>query len=286
MSSPLLEALSLLSWALGCGLAAYFSVARRDSLPQRAVRKHIARLNALAARCFAPPRGATTTRIQGALALLLVALAVLLGIHPLFVLGGLSLIAVSPYADLAHQRRQRVQRIDEATASFGMALANSLRSSGNVGRALERTRGVVPPALADELLVLQQEVQLGVSIDEALRSLGDRVGCVTFDLMLSGILIGRQIGGNLPDILETNSGSIREMARIQNVIRSKTAEGKGQLWVLGLAPPVIFVAFDTLQPGYFDPLTEGRAGPMLLALAVLLWLGALVAARKILVVDV
>lgn len=286
MSFFLLKTLALASLALGCGLAAYFSVTRHDSFVQRAARQHIARLNALSARCFAPPRGARTTRIQGALSGLLIALAVLLGVHFLFVLAGLSLIWVTPYIDLAQKRRQRLQRIEEATASFGMALANSLRSSGNIGRALERTRGVVPQALADELLVLQQEVQLGVSIDEALRSLGDRVGCVTFDLMLSGILIGRQIGGNLPDILETNSGSIREMARIQNVIRSKTAEGKGQLWVLGLAPPVIFVAFDTLQPGYFNPLTEGSAGPMLLAVAVLLWLGALIAARKILVVDV
>ncbi len=286
MSFVPLKTLALSSFAFGCGLWAYLTVARRDSFVQRALRQHIARLNALSARCFAPPTGARTARIQGVLGLSSIALAVMAGVHPLFVLAGLALIWVVPYAQLAQKRRQRLQRIEEATAAFGMALANSLRSSGNIGRAIERTRGVVPQALADELLVLQQEVQLGVSIDEALRSLGDRVGCVTFDLMLSGILIGRQIGGNLPEILETNSGSIREMARIQNVIRSKTAEGKGQLWVLGLAPPVIFVAFDTLQPGYFDPLTEGRAGPMLLALAVLLWLGALIAARKILVVDV
>jgi len=125
-----------------------------------------------------------------------------------------------------------------------------------------------------------------VSIDDSLRSLGNRVGSVTFDLMLSGILIGRQIGGNLSDILETNSGSIREMARIQGVIRSKTAESKGQLWVLGLAPPVIFVAFDTLQPGYFEPMRTTAAGPFVLGVAGLLWLGSIIAAKKILMVDV
>jgi Flp pilus assembly protein TadB len=76
------------------------------------------------------------------------------------------------------------------------------------------------------------------------------------------------------------------MARIQNVIRSKTAESKGQLWVLGVAPMVIFLAFDTLQPGYFEPLTEGTAGPVLLTVAGFMWLAALIAAKKILVVDV
>ena len=286
MSLFLLKAVALVSFSLGCGAAAFFGAVRRDSLVQRLLRQHVARLNALSARCFAAPTGGQTARVQGALSLLLVALAVLVGLHPLFTLCGLTGVWLLPYGALARKRRQRLARIEDATAAFGMALANSLRSSGNIGRALDRARGVVPEALADELLVLRQELQLGVSIDEALRSLGDRVGSVTFDLMLSGILIGRQIGGNLPEILETNSGSIREMARIQNVIRSKTAEGKGQLWVLGLAPPVIFVAFDTLQPGYFEPLTQGSAGPMLLTLAAVLWLGSLIAARKILVVDV
>jgi tight adherence protein B len=286
MSWLLLKLSALGCLGLGCGSFAYGSLTRQSSWAQRVVRQHIARLNALSARCFAPPSGARTARIQGALGLLAIALAVLLGVHPLFALAALALIGISPYVDLAQKRRQRLARIDEATAAFGMALANSLRSSGNIGRALDRTRGVVPEALADELLVLQQEIQLGVSIDEALRSLGDRVGSVTFDLMLSGILIGRQIGGNLPEILETNSASIREMARIQGVIRSKTAESKGQLWVLGLAPPIIFVAFDTLQPGYFDPLMVGSTGPILLLIAGVLWLGALIAAKKILVVDV
>jgi tight adherence protein B len=76
------------------------------------------------------------------------------------------------------------------------------------------------------------------------------------------------------------------MSRIQGVIRSKTAESKGQLWVLGLAPPVIFLAFDTLQPGYFEPLKTPGAGPIVLAIAALLWLGSIIAAKKILMVDV
>jgi tight adherence protein B len=133
---------------------------------------------------------------------------------------------------------------------------------------------------------VQQELQLGSSIDEALTHMGSRVGSIILDLMLSGILIGRQIGGNLADILETNSASIREMARIQGVIRSKTAESKGQLWVLGLAPPVIFVAFDSLQPGYFEPLTTSTAGSIVLGIAAILWLASLVAAKRILMVDV
>jgi tight adherence protein B len=239
----------------------------------------------MSARCFAPPTGEKTTRMQALLTLTICVGVFAAGLPPLFGLIGVALVWFGPYLELEQKRRQRIARIEESVAPFGMALANSLRASGNIGRALDRTRGVVPEALADELTVVQQELQLGVSIDESLRSLGNRVGSVTLDLMLSGILIGRQIGGNLAEILETNSESIREMARIQGVIRSKTAESKGQLWVLGLAPAVIFIAFDTLQPGYFEPLRTGP-GPLVLGIACLLWLGAMIAAKKILMVDV
>jgi tight adherence protein B len=286
MSWLLLKSAALLCGALAVGITIFAGIALGDSVLHRLVRRHIARLNAMSTRCFAPPTGAKTTRLQALLTLVLAGAVSVTSLHPLFALVALALIWTGPYLDLEQKRRQRIARIEECVASFGMALANSLRASGNIGRALDRTRGVVPSALADELTVVQQELQLGVSIDDSLRSLGNRVGSVTFDLMLSGILIGRQIGGNLPEILETNSESIREMARIQGVIRSKTAESKGQLWVLGMAPPVIFLAFDTLQPGYFDPLRSGTAGPLVLGIAALLWLGSIIAAKKILMVDV
>jgi len=286
MSWFVLKTAALACVALAFGLSCYGALSIRDSAFHRLVRRHIARLNAMSARCFAPPTGAKTTRLQALLTLLLIAGATITGLHPFFALVGVMLIWGGPYADLEQKRRQRIARIEESVAAFGMALANSLRTSGNIGRALDRTRTVVPEALADELTVVQQELQLGVSIDDSLRTLGNRVGSVTFDLMLSGILIGRQIGGNLSDILETNSGSIREMSRIQGVIRSKTAESKGQLWVLGLAPPVIFLAFDTLQPGYFEPMYTTTAGPVVLGVAGVLWLGSIIAAKKILMVDV
>ena len=285
MSWFLLKAAALACIALAVGTLVFAGLALRDSSLHRTVRQHVARLNAMSARCFAPPTGEKTTRMQALLTLTVCVGVFAAGLPPLFGLIGIALIWFGPYLELEQKRRQRIARIEESVAPFGMALANSLRASGNIGRALDRTRGVVPEALADELTVVQQELQLGVSIDESLRSLGNRVGSVTLDLMLSGILIGRQIGGNLAEILETNSESIREMARIQGVIRSKTAESKGQLWVLGLAPAVIFIAFDTLQPGYFEPLRTGP-GPLVLGIACLLWLAAMVAAKRILMVDV
>jgi tight adherence protein B len=117
-------------------------------------------------------------------------------------------------------------------------------------------------------------------------NMGARVRSMPLDATLSSILIGRQVGGNLTEILETTAGTLREMGRLQGVLRAKTAEGKGQLMVLAVFPAVILVAFDLMSPGYFDPLTSSTVGYVVIALATGLWIAAVLAARKILAVDI
>jgi tight adherence protein B len=94
------------------------------------------------------------------------------------------------------------------------------------------------------------------------------------------------VGGNLPKILETTANSLREMARLEGVVRTKTAEGKMQMWVLAVFPLLLILAVNSINPGYFEPMTSSLAGYLLVGFAVVFWLGALVSARKILAVDI
>jgi len=100
------------------------------------------------------------------------------------------------------------------------------------------------------------------------------------------VLIGRQVGGNLPKILETTAAALREMQRLEGVVRTKTAEGKTQLWVLALFPFFMLYAFDKISPGYFEPLTENFLGYTCAVIAFTLWVAAILWARKILNVDI
>ena len=95
-------------------------------------------------------------------------------------------------------------------------------------------------------------LRVGATLDQALLNIAARVGSKQLDNALSAVLIGRQVGGNLPKVLETTAAAIREMARLEGVVRTKTAEGKAQLWVLGALPMVLMLALNTMQPGYFD----------------------------------
>ena len=128
-------------------------------------------------------------------------------------------------------------------------------------------------------------MRVGSTLDQAVLFMAGRIGSRRVDSALSA-LIGRQIGGNLPKILDTTAGSLREMARLEGVVRTKTAEGKAQLWVLAVFPIVLMLAFNAVKDGYFDPLTQSVTGYVVVTMALVFWVASLVVARRILDVDI
>jgi tight adherence protein B len=199
----------------------------------------------------------------------------------------LALLALlAPALLVARALRKRLERIERDTNGFLVGLANSLKASPSLGKALIRVETILSGPLATEIAGVTRDIRLGASVDQALLSLGARVKSPALDSALTGILIGRQVGGNLPEILETTANTLREMERLDGVVRSKTAEGKAQIIVIALAPPVVFMAFDNLQRGYFDPFTASLPGMALLAVACIMWVGAVIMAKQILTVDI
>jgi tight adherence protein B len=69
------------------------------------------------------------------------------------------------------------------------------------------------------------------------------------------------------------------------VVKTKTAEGKAQIWVLAFFPLVLMLGFNAVSPGYFEPLTSSVVGGLVTGVAFALWGGSVVAARRILAVD-
>jgi tight adherence protein B len=102
---------------------------------------------------------------------------------------------------------------------------------------------------------------------------------------LTAILITRQVGGHLPEVLETLAASLREMARLAGVLRTKTAEGRIQFLVVSLVPPVLVLFFGKLRPGHFEPLFASHTGLVICVIAALLWAGSVLLARKVLAVQ-
>src|SRR4029079_15793359 len=102
----------------------------------------------------------------------------------------------------------------------------------------------------------------------------------------SAVLVGRQVGGNLPKVLDTTATTLREMERLEGVVRQRTAEGRMQLWALSIAPLVICGAIHKLDPSYFEPLTTKMIGYVATAIAMTLYLTGMIVTRKVLAVNI
>jgi tight adherence protein B len=195
-------------------------------------------------------------------------------------------VAVGPWVWIERQRRQRVEALEKQLDGFVLALANALKTTPSIGAAL----GSVVPLLADpirqEVELAVKEMKVGSTLDQALLHMAARIGSRQVDSALSAVLIGRQVGGNLSKLLEQTAATLREMARLEGVVRTKTAEGKMQIAFLAALPIALVVGLNFMWPGYFAPLTNSLAGYVIVIVCGGLWIAAIFVARKILDVDV
>jgi tight adherence protein B len=190
-----------------------------------------------------------------------------------------------PKLVLEQMRKRRVLAIEQKLDGFVVALANALRAAPSAGRALAMIQPVTPPPLDQEIELVLREMRVGSTLEQALGNLSARVRSFQLDAAMSGLLIGRQTGGNVPEILDGAATTLREIARLQGVLRSKTAEGRAQANVLAVFPVVMIFAFDLASPGYFRPLTESVAGVTVMLIAITLWVSSVIMTRRIMAVE-
>lgn len=201
---------------------------------------------------------------------------------PLLVL----VLAAGPVVWLERLRRKRVEAIEQQLDAFLVALSNALKATPSLGDAFVSVQRLLPPPLGEEIQLAVKEMRIGSTLEQAILLMASRIGSRQVDSALSSILIGRQIGGNLPKILDATAATLREMARLEGLVRSKTAEARAQLWVLALFPAGLVLAFSAFSEGYFDPLGDSATGITIIVVAVLLWVSSILVARKVLAVDV
>lgn len=166
-----------------------------------------------------------------------------------------------------------------------MALANALKAIPSVNAAFQSVAETSSPPIRQEIELCAREMRIGCTLDEALLHMAARVGSARLDSVLAAVIIGRQIGGNLPRVLESTASSIREISRLEGVLRTRTSEAKMQLYVIGAAPFLLVLALSCISPGYFDPLQQSTLGYAIGVGAIGAWLLALYLARQVLSVS-
>jgi tight adherence protein B len=229
----------------------------------------------------------TTARqfVLGQLAGLAAAILVLVFVNPF--LGAIALVGV-PAANVMLNKNQaaRVNRIEEQLDGWVTALANALKASPAIAEAISSTISVVEAPIRQELDLAIKEYHLGTPLDQALVNMAERIGSRTVRTVVSTLIVARTSGGNLPQTLETSAASLREMARLEGVVRTKTAEGKAQAYVISAIPIPVYFGLRSMQPEFYRVLETTNFGNFLFFIAGVLWISAALLARKILAVDI
>jgi tight adherence protein B len=267
---------------LGLGVTAYLTLAS-DVLFTRYYQRYQAYLERNLRLMFM--EGSPDKIIAGQA--LAVVLCVVLGLllDPLCY-GFLLLAAGMPALYLAQKRGEYVRKLEAQVDSMILGLANSLKTVPSPAAALAALAPVLPVPTRHEVDRILKEMRIGSSLEQAILNMSARLKSPAMDSALSALLIGLQVGGNLPQVLESTAATIREMNRLEGVVKTKTSEGRAQLWVLALFPLGICLAFNAAQEGYFDPLQRSFTGYIVTSVAIAFWLSSLFVARKILAVDI
>ncbi len=174
----------------------------------------------------------------------------------LFTLTGLVLGYFGLGMFVRFRQRQRLNRFNSQLSDMLNLMVNGLRAGYSTLQALEAVSRELPPPISTEFRRVVQEVQIGIPLDQALDNLLRRIPSDDLDLVITAINIQREVGGNLADILETISSTIRERVRLKGEIRVLTSQVRFSGTALAIMPIVLFFIIYRINPDYMGQMVH------------------------------
>lgn len=163
---------------------------------------------------------------------------------------GMGLITPFIYLQLLYSRKLR--RFNDQMLDTLTLLANAVKAGYSMVQAMEMVAKESPPPMGSEFTRVIREVSLGVTIEDALTNLKQRVPSGELDLMVTVINIQRQIGGNLSEILESIADTIRERNKLMGMISALTAQGRLSGLIIGGMPFALTGVLYAINPPYIS----------------------------------
>lgn len=150
-------------------------------------------------------------------------------------------------------KRQQTVRLNKFNDQLGDMLnlmVNGLRAGYSTMQAMEAVSRELPAPICDEFRRVVQEMQIGIPMERSLENLLRRIPSEDLDFVVTAVNVQREVGGNLSEILDTISFTIRERVRIKGEIRSMTAQVRTSGMVLSLIPVFLTIALWFISPDY------------------------------------
>jgi len=190
--------------------------------------------------------------------------------NPLFFLIGPPVAWFASGFILRFLQNRRARVFNRQLGDTIVLLSNALKAGFSFAQALSTVAKNANPPIAEEFSRATREIQLGINVDDALSHMVDRNKSEDFDLMVTAVQIQRVVGGNLAEILDTISHTIRERVRIHGEIRTLTAQARASGYIILVLPIALAGILSVISPTYFRPMFSETIGQVMLASGVVM----------------
>lgn len=222
----------------------------------------------------------------GTMLLLMLFLFLISGGSLIMALIGLVLGYIIPMLIVKRKISLRRKKFNGQIADALVLISSSLRSGYSFMQAIEMVGREMHPPISEEFYRVLREINLGVTTDEAMNHMAERINSVDLDLVVTAVLIQRQIGGNLTEILDNIANTIRERVKITGHIRTLTAQGRLSGAIISLLPFVMAFVIYIINPTYITPLFTQPMGHFMLGAAIVNEIFGIMLIRKIVDIKV
>jgi tight adherence protein B len=174
----------------------------------------------------------------------------------------------SPKLYLKYLETKRVKAFNDQLVDALYMLSSSLKAGFNVTQGCSLVAREMPPPMSDEMDQTLTEMSLGYSFYDAITNLGKRINSYDLDLAVTALLIHGEVGGNLSEVLDNISNTIRQRIQMKNEVHSLTGEVRISAIILGALPVVLAILLFMLSPQYMQELFRHPIGPFILLYAI------------------
>lgn len=185
------------------------------------------------------------------------------------------------YLDAKRREKFNLQ-LPEALAT----MSNALRAGFSISQAFDSVVEQGEKPMSEEFSILQQQLKIGMSLEDALESMSARVGSDDLTLVTTAILISRKTGGNVTEIFDKISETIRSRMKIERKVKTLTAQGRMQGILVSLMPLLLGIAMVILKPNMMIPFLCSFVGVISVLVVILLITVGWLFIRKITKIDV
>ena len=204
----------------------------------------------------------------------------------MFALLGVAVGLVGPYMKLLRERRQRIEKFEEQLPDAIDAMKRALRAGHPFSAALKLVSEDMDDPVAREFQLTFADVNYGNDMRRAMLGLLQRMPSVTVMALVTSVLVQKETGGNLAEILEQISTVIRSRFRFQRKVRTLSAEGRLSAWILAMTPFVLFVIISVTTPDYLPVLLDDPVGQKLVAFGFAMGVIGIFWIRRLIRIDV